>query len=249
MNKIAVFTTAALLAPVVLAGPEADKTKQSAPKAAQRFRVGGQIEQPGSSRGFVAIVNLQSKVSLEDLKGATESIRRDRAYVFKFFTSVDEAREARMVIKVIDDPAKPSLLVAPDDSWATVNVANLVNDLKTDEAKAKFLPLRTRKQILRAFVNAAAAGGSAWKKNILDCANLRDLDYWGEFLPLDALDRAMFHMKARGLLPARVVTYRTACYEGWAPAPTNDVEKVIWDEAHEIPSDPIKIKFDPKRDK
>ena len=30
----------------------------------------------------------------------------------------------------------------------------------------------------------------------------------------------------------RYVTYRQACIEGWAPAPTNDVQKAIWEKVH-----------------
>jgi hypothetical protein len=33
-----------------------------------------------------------------------------------------------------------------------------------------------------------------------------------------------------GIKPARMTTYRKACEEGWAPMPTNSVQKAIWDE-------------------
>jgi len=48
-----------------------------------------------------------------------------------------------------------------------------------------------------------------------------------------------------GFLPAMVATYRTACREGWAPPPSNDVQRVIW--AHALsekergPTNPILI--------
>ena len=34
-----------------------------------------------------------------------------------------------------------------------------------------------------------------------------------------------------GIKPARMTTYRKAVEEGWAPAPTNDFQKAIWEEA------------------
>jgi hypothetical protein len=52
-----------------------------------------------------------------------------------------------------------------------------------------------------------------------------------------------------GVTPTLVAHYRQACKQGWAPAPTNDVQRAIWNKVHELPSDPIKIKYDPKRDK
>ena len=44
----------------------------------------------------------------------------------------------------------------------------------------------------------------------------------------------------------RLVPYEVACYEGWAPAPTNDAQRIIWKEVREElakePSTPIRIK-------
>ena len=35
--------------------------------------------------------------------------------------------------------------------------------------------------------------------------------------------------KSHGLASAKRVAYKKACQEGWAPAPTNDIQKAIWD--------------------
>jgi len=42
---------------------------------------------------------------------------------------------------------------------------------------------------------------------------------------------------------------REACQEGWAPAPTNDIQKAIWNEVRQLPAKPIKIEFDPAKGK
>ena len=42
-------------------------------------------------------------------------------------------------------------------------------------------------------------------------------------------------------------TYRKACQEGWALAPTNDVQKAIWKEVHSIPDKPMTIEYKPKK--
>jgi hypothetical protein len=54
-------------------------------------------------------------------------------------------------------------------------------------------------------------------------------------------------MKPLGVLPAQRATYLKACEEGWAPAPTNDVQKAIWDKVHAMPTEPIKIKPETKK--
>jgi hypothetical protein len=55
------------------------------------------------------------------------------------------------------------------------------------------------------------------------------------------------YMERFGVLPAQVSTYRKACVEGWAPPPANDVQKIIYTEVNSKPTEPIKIKFDPKK--
>ena len=51
--------------------------------------------------------------------------------------------------------------------------------------------------------------------------------------------------KTFGIEPIRMATYRIACEEGWAPAPTNDVQKAIWEKVkadkERGPTNPIKI--------
>ena len=64
---------------------------------------------------------------------------------------------------------------------------------------------------------------------------------------MDMVKRAEKYMEKCGVTPLRIATYRQACREGWAPAPTNDVQKAIWDKVHAIPKSPMKIEFDPKK--
>ena len=45
----------------------------------------------------------------------------------------------------------------------------------------------------------------------------------------------------------RRTVYRKACEEGWAPQPTNDVQKAIWDKVHAMPTEPLKIKPETKK--
>ena len=63
----------------------------------------------------------------------------------------------------------------------------------------------------------------------------------------DMIDSIRINMKARGMTPTRIASYKKACQEGWAPAPTNDVQKAIWEKVHAVPATPMKIEFDPKK--
>ena len=68
-------------------------------------------------------------------------------------------------------------------------------------------------------------------------------------VPPDVFPRMLHYIGALGIRPVVQATYKKACQEGWAPAPTNDVQKAIWEKVHAIPDKPITIEFDPKKDK
>ena len=124
--------------------------------------------------------------------------------------------------------------------------AKTVDNLKTEAAKAKFYEARCRKEIMRGFVCAAGGVGSSFPGNIMNVAKVEDLDLCEEFVPFDKVGVVKQHLKDCGVIPRRFATYRTACREGWAPAPTNEVQRAIWDKVRAMPKKPMKIEFDPK---
>lgn len=67
----------------------------------------------------------------------------------------------------------------------------------------------------------------------------------GDSFTLAARDEVRRLLPALGFEPAVVATYLTACREGWAPAPTNDFQRVIWERAlsekERGPTNPIRI--------
>ena len=62
---------------------------------------------------------------------------------------------------------------------------------------------------------------------------------------IEVLPKTKSAAKARGIIPGKRAVYQKACEEGWAPAPTNDVQRAIWEkvkaEQSEKPSNPIRI--------
>ena len=249
-----------LLAGVAGAVEKKDKPKLS-PEEQARLRMertGGDIVIPGESSGHVSVVNLQAKAPEAELQAAVRAIRHNSPYVFKFFkpelptcegcckwTELKKSLKAEVLIVVVDDPKMPNLISAPEDNWAVVNVANLVEDLSDADAKKKFFAPRVRKEFLRAFAYAMGAGGSSFKNNIMTAEKVRELDYCREFIPADATRTIMTRLEKRGVRPETVMTYAQACAFGVAPMPTNEYQKAIYErirsEKERGPSNALKI--------
>jgi hypothetical protein len=133
-----------------------------------------------------------------------------------------------VVIVVCDYKSYPSLLVAPEKRWALVNVAALGDD----NAKEALVAERVHKEIWRAFGCVMGAANSTQSncllKPVFSLSELDSLD--AKMLAADNLNRILNLSKTIGMKPSRPNTYRKAVEEGWAPAPTNECQKAIWNE-------------------
>ena len=250
-----VAATAIIISTTALAAPETNAfTAGHAPMVA---KAGGMVEKPNSSKGRIVFVNTQNDIPASNIHLAVRSLADILA---KYPVEIAEASPANarklkerfkadIAVVIAAEADAPGLLAAPDENWAVVNVRALTRNLKTEAAKAKFYEARCRKEIMRGFVCAAGGFGSSFPGNIMNVAKIEDLDLCEEFVPFDKVGVVKQHLKASGVVPGRFATYRTACREGWAPAPTNDVQKAIWDKTHQIPDKPITIEYDPKKDK
>lgn len=202
---------------------------------------GGYIDRPNSGKGQVLILNLQNKVAESELVKASENIRKDvnvKIVVDKF------QKAAQITIKIVDDAANEEpLSIYPDNNKATVNVAALVKDSPASDILAG----RARREVMRAFaILGGAAGGEAGL--LMDAMTSYDrLDQAEERLPGDIVLKCDPFLKRIGIMKWARATYRKACEEGWAPKPANDFEKAVWEEVHSIPTNPMKIEFDPKK--
>lgn len=202
----------------------------------------GMLEKPDSQKGFIAIVNRQKRLSEKDLAAAVKVIEdQTRCKVV-----VGSADGAGVAVEVVDNETAPTLAAYPDDYRATVNVGKLAAGLKGD-ALEKFFVLRCQRAILRGFCYACGAGGTEYPDNVLAIGKISDYDLiQGLFIPGDAAFACQRRMKKVGVTQKLFVPYGRACFEGWAPAPTNEVQKKIWDSVRERkekgPTNPIKIK-------
>ena len=150
---------------------------------------------------------------------------------------------AAAAVVVADGGCPAALVAAPDEGWAVLDASALLAG--ADAARARG---RMSKGLWRAVAHALGVGGAA------SCVTGAARAPGGvDALPAspapDTLNRMVDAAAARGAGLLSFASYRTACEEGWAPAPTNDVQREIWEKVHAVPDKPITIEFDPKKDK
>ena len=81
----------------------------------------------------------------------------------------------------------------------------------------------------------------------MNASTIRETDFMEESIPVDMINYWQRRLKALGITKKISATYLDACEQGWAPAPTNEYQKAIWDKVHAAPKNPMKIEFDPKK--
>ena len=221
---------------------------------------GGYIIKSDPNNGLVLIANAQKRLP-EDMISKPVSYMRFHAKMSIGIKAVDEAKSiapdsnsakslgATIVVFVNDDAkSKSPILVSPDEHWAVVNISAL----NADEPGAEILALRTRKAVNRAICLVCGAGGSQYPNTLVGPFKngIKDYDrFSNEGLPPDVFARMQHYLKTLGVRPIVRTTYANAVQQGWAPPPTNEFQKAVWNEVHAIPDNPIKIEFDPKKDK
>lgn len=155
---------------------------------------------------------------------------------------------AKGVIWIVDDSAYPLSLGACEDGWAFINTFSLVAD-NPDE---KLLAKRVEKMVNRTFANIHGIGDSQMMPQCVmkTAVGLEGIDklICSEYSP-EPLMKINAYMVQAGYKHGRHGTYYDACEEGWAPAPTNAVQKAIWDKVHELPTKPLTIQRESERNK
>lgn len=246
MNKLLVIVMATL----ALCGTAAETNRVSI------IRRGGMLMRPGTPKGKIMVFNCQKRLAHTNLVMALNGLGKDFTKWDIIcsdaldpkgdFAGAKERAKADIAVFIVSDATTPSLLQAPDDCWVAINLAKLDRNLKTPEVMEKFYASRCRKQIMRAVALACGAAGSDYPGNVMDVTKIEDLDLVREMVPLDKSDICDRYLKDSGFKPKQLVPYLRACREGWAPAPTNDVQKQIWDKVHALPTKPIAIEPESK---
>lgn len=260
--------TAVLLAFTVLAtttslrgaaGDEVIQKKPTKEEIADRIarHTGGRLVRPGTRTGEVVYVNCQTRAPKELLEESVAYFEDCSKFNITIqdgtFNLANPEIKGNTSLFVVDDEALPPLLLAPESRWAMVNVAPLA---KGYGEKPAFFNARVKKELTRGFAMLCGATNSGYPHALTGgIAETKMLDkHVDARLPVDVIARFAPYMEPFGVTPAVITTYRRACQEGWAPAPTNEYQKVIWEqiqsekaETLKGPTKPRKIKFDPKK--
>jgi hypothetical protein len=132
------------------------------------------------------------------------------------------------VVVLADAPGYPMLLLAPESRWALVNVDALAEGGVPDA----LIEERVTKQLWRAFGYLMGAANSAFPqclmKPVVSPADLDALTV--KAICPEPFAKILGHAQKIGMQPVRMTSYRKAVEEGWAPAPTNDFQRAIWNE-------------------
>ena len=235
----------------------ANRARRAARIAARIAAEGGMITKPNSGN-FIRVVSAQKKIPLDQIKALVDQFNTGLCMWTEVseiepgatpFETLEKARKlpkTGLLTLVVDDDKCPVILSAMEECWSILNIRHLRDDLPPKDVYEN----RIRKELNRAVAQSAGAGISYNRPCALEPAlTVTQLDALKfPVMSPEALSKVQEVGNLRGVDRIIGGTYKDACQEGWAPAPTNDVQKALWDEVHSIPSNPIKIKFDPKRD-
>lgn len=229
--------------------PEELEAKRAAKKLEIVKRAGGYVRKTDGQRGRIVFANKQDLVTLAIVESA--AIRIGSAVKMavdviscnsgdfnrKTTTQLLKENKANGIVYLVADESDEPLIVAPEGRWAKINVALLAGSNAN---------VRVQKEMVRAFVILFGGGTSDLGHPILGAISSVDqLDAAPYGFPQDVLGRLEQYLAQIGVTPYYQTTYRRACHLGWAPPPTNEVQKAIWDkikaEKERGPTNPIKI--------
>lgn len=229
----------------------ADYAERAAARKEKLLRsTGGRIAREGTGTGRIVLLNDQTVLPASELA----AVANDLAILLRLRIDVADgkfpgigaakdvlkAKQANAVVFVVADKALPRSLVAYEDAWGVANVGILKPAEKTISlSRMKKLVLRTL-ALTCGVGDPQSAGSTMWPVGADE-----ELDgVWYPDIPLpNFASPIVAHMKKLGMEQMEVKTYFQACQAGWAPQPTNEVQKRVWDKVHTIPKNPMTIKY------
>ena len=214
-------------------------------------KVGGFIDL--EAKGSILVINCQQYFPLDGITNAISLARKNLKTTvdivegkFSVETAQREiaAKNGTAGIFVVDVPSLPMSLVSLEETWGMVNIAKL-----REGATGDVLAKRTGKEFNRVLAAVFGGGLSSQKSSIMrPMTKASDLDkavnIW---IPFDTLGVVFNALPEYGITHRKRIPYIKAVEEGWAPAPTNEFQKAIWDKVHAMPTEPLKIKPEIKK--
>lgn len=196
---------------------------------------------------IIALRNRQTKFSAAELEEQALYFRWTYGYPMFVIGGTEVRKDTGIEITLVDSAFDPSLsLIAAPEQFKAYFATGMIT---ADAPDHKRRELRMRLELHRAIALACGAGIANYQPCIMaPIHSTADIDRMASREPgPECINNLEAGFRKAGIGKALYQDYQQACQEGWAPAPTNDVQKAIWDKVHEIPSKPIKIEFDPKK--
>lgn len=215
-------------------------------------KTGGFVVAPATGRG-IKIVDARSGVPEEVFAAVAKAVSTGPRFSVTVIKGepmreyLPDANTGAYIVVKDDAASKMTILTAPEQGWASVNVA----PLRADAPDAAKFAKRVTKEVWRALVYMLGGGNNQMPACVMKpCAGTKDIDNLKMEQPCPEPFREMSQSAAKlGIAQAKLTSYRRACAEGWAPPPANEYQKAIWDETRQLPTKPIKIEFDPAKGK
>ncbi len=256
MKRTILSMTAALVAAFAVAA-DTPKAKRGRPKG--RNPSGGIVEKAYAGN-VIRTFNAQAVIPADKVAALTLQMRYETIVPFETvgakpmtFAEAENAAagfigkdKVGAAVVIVNDPSKSDFYRAsPEGRWAVLNVS----PLKADNPAQERLEERFAKVYWHAVVRALGGGYAAVKPSVMTpFSDLKSLDAIPTTKPSpDVVNMLIDTGSLYGIRTITIASYRTACRNGWAPPPTNDVQRAIWDKVHAIPANPMKIEFDPKK--
>ena len=205
-----------------------DQEAKFAAREAEEYKQnGGMLKRPNTQKGRIVFLDCQQKANAALVAKCAERLQKELEFGIDVERGTFDIAAPKIVgeatLFIVDDPKLPSVLSAPEDRWAMVNMAKLgANDSGAFES-------RVTKEISRGMALLGGAFLSQFQMTLTECITspeqLDKLPSWR--LPFDTLQKMKKYLTGYGLQPFEPATYRDACYEGWAPAPKDDIQRAI----------------------
>ena len=209
--------------------------------------------------GYVAVINCGTDFDSSAISGFFFPQGQCMKIPYRIFNdskpfSVGDAEsrlndlKANSAIFIGNDPTLPMSLTAVEAKWTFINYGRLI----ADNPGGELVNRRMDKMFSRATM--AILGGGSFMNFPMSATkrvnSITDLDRLEGRSPSPfAMMSMSAYIDELGIKFEQESTYEQACQEGWAPAPTNEIQKAIWREIHTPPTKPLKITYDKDKQK
>lgn len=223
-------------------------------KRTSELHSGGIVEKPGAGKGTFLFVDSTGELTegmfardfnmLDRTLKVSPKLVKGKPVTIETAGAAIKELNANAAVFVVSNSVLPRLITASEEGWAIVNMSKL----KEGEPSKEVLEKRITIEVIRGLAQIFGSGNSGMSMSAV--TSLKDIDELQHpGFPPSAMKICQTQMRKLGFEPKVTASYRVACKQGWAPPPKTEAQRIIWQQVHQIPDNPITIEFDPKKDK